>query len=91
MSFDGINKRLFTYTEEERFTSYNLDGSDSTTINVDNVEFFVVDGQSSLIYYHHEARDRMYLYNLTSGRNAEVAALAGVTSVKDLAIDVTNG
>ena len=91
LSFDGINKRLFTYTEGERFTSYNLDGSHSTTILVDNVEFFVVDGQRGLIYYHHQARDRIYLYNLTSTENAEVATLAGVSSVKDLAIDVTNG
>ena len=90
-SFDTINKQLYTYTEVEKFTSYNLDGSDSATINVGNVEFFAVDGRIGLIYYYHELQEKISLYNLTSGRNAEVAALADVTSVKDLAIDVTNG
>ena len=90
-SFDGINKRLYTYTEVEKITSHNLAGSDSTTINVGNIEFFAVDGRIGLIYYYHQAQERISLYNVTSGINGQVAALADVTSVKDLAIDVTNG
>ena len=91
LSFDSINKRLYTYTSEERFTSYNLDGSESTTIGIDNVELFTVDGQNNLIYYYHEAQNRIWLYNISSRESSEVAALADYASVKDLEMDVTNG
>ena len=91
LSFDSINKRLYTYNNEGKFTSYNLDGSDPITMNVGNVEFFTVDGQNNLIYYYHEIQDRIYVYNITSDESAEVVGLAAYASVKDMEMDVING
>lgn len=91
LSFDGANKRLYLYTEPNELRSFNLDGSVSTTVSINNVESFAVDGRNNLIYYNHELNDRIWLYNLTSGQNSAVAALSGVSSVKDLEISMTNG
>ena len=91
LSFDGENKRLYLYTEPNELRSYNLDGSDSTTVNINNVEFFAVDGRNNLIYYNHELNDRIWLYNLTSGQDNAVAALSDFSSVKDIEIGMTNG
>ena len=91
LSFDGTNKRLYLYTEDEKLTSYNLDGSDSTSVDIDNVEFFAVDGRNNLIYYHHRLNNRIRAYNITSRQDNDVAALLGVSDVKDLEIGMTNG
>ena len=91
LSFDGENKRLYLYTESNELRSYNLDGSVSTTVNINNVEFFAVDGRNNLIYYNHELNDRLWLYNLTSGQDNGVAALSDFSSVKDIEIGMTNG
>ncbi len=91
LSFDGINKRLYFYTADEGITSTDLDGSNSTTISIDKVKFFTVDGRNNLIYYYHSLQDRIYFYNITSGEDSSVEALADVASVKDLDMDSTNG
>ena len=91
ISFDGVNKLLYVYTESEGIRSYYLDGSSSTTINIDNVEFFTVDGRRNVIYYHHELRDRIWIYNMTSGENFASDDLSGFGSVKDLDLDFGNG
>ena len=91
LAFDGVNKRLYHYTDAEGIISYSLDGSDSTTIQIDNVESFTVDGQNNLIYYIHQRQDRIYVYNITSSQDSEVVALSDVTSVKDLEMEATNG
>ena len=89
LSFDGINKRLYLYTN--KMVSYKLDGSDQTEIDIDNVEFFAVDGRNNLIYYHHERKDEIYVYDIGSGENGPVAALSGITSAKDMEVDMRNG
>jgi hypothetical protein len=92
LSFDGVNKRLYLYTTvPQGITSYNLDGSDSTTIPIQNVELFTVDGKNNLIYYLHLLRDRIYVYNITSGEDSAVTALSDVTNIKDVEMEVTNG
>ena len=90
-SFDGFNKRLYLHTTNNEITSYNLDGSDATTIVVENVEFFTVDGRNNLIYYHHSLQERIWVYNITSGQQSSVDALADIAGVKDLEMDLTNG
>ena len=89
-SFDGINKRLYLHTAIDEITSYNLNGSYLTTINIQNVEFFSVDGRNNLIYYHQPLQERIFVYNITSGQSASVGALSGVTGVKDMEMDMTN-
>ena len=91
LSFDDENKRLYLYTEPNELRSYNLDGSVTTTVNINNVELFAVDGRNNLIYYNHELNDRIWLHNLTSGQDNAVAALSGVSSVKDIEVGMTNG
>ena len=91
LSFDGVNKRLYLYTTSQGITSFNLDGSNSITMNLNNVEIFTVDGQNNLIYFLHNLHERIYVYNITSGQNSQVAALSAVASVKDLEMEVTNG
>jgi hypothetical protein len=90
-SFDGINKRLYLYTQASGLSSYRLDGSDVTTITVANVEFFAVDGRNNLIYYHHVLNERIWVYNITSEENSAVTGLSDVESAKDMEIDVING
>ena len=92
MSFDGINKRLYLYTFPGKITSYDLDGSNPTEININIVEeTFAVDGRNSLIYYHHKFSERIYVYNITSGQDIEVAGASSITGVKDLEVDARNG
>jgi hypothetical protein len=91
LSFDGMNKRLYLYVQNDGITSYNLNGSDLSTIDIDNVEFFTVDARYNLIYYHQPLQDRIYVYNITSGQNVPVGALSGVTGVKDMEMEVENG
>ncbi len=88
LSFDGINKRLYSYTEGERITSYDLDGSNSSTTDVDNVEFFTVDGQNNVIYYHHSSLENVQMYDIASGQSTPINTQS---SVKDLDMDTTNG
>ena len=89
LAFDAVNKQLYLYSGG--FTSYNLDGSNSSTIARDNVDFFTVDGRNKVIYYHHRLQERIRMYNITSGGDSLVADLSDVASVKDLDMDVTNG
>ncbi len=91
LSFDGVNKRLYLYTADEGIISYNLDGSGRTGIMIDNVELFTVDGGNNLIYYLHRLRERIYVYNITSGQDTSVTALSHVSGVKDLEVNMTNG
>ncbi|CAB4000304.1 low-density lipo receptor-related 2 [Paramuricea clavata] len=94
MSFDGMNKRLYFHTANDKITSYNLDGSDlifEITIVNHNVEFFSVDGRNNLIYYHDSLQDRIFVYNITSGQSASVGALSGVSGMKDMEMDIPNG
>ena len=92
ISFDGVNKLLYVYTGNEGITSYDLDGSSCTTINIDNVEVFAVDGRRDMIYYYHELRDRIWKYNnMTSGDNVAENDLENAPSVIDLDMDFTNG
>ena len=91
ISFDGVNKLLYVYTESEGITSYYLDGSSSMTINIGNVEFFTVDGRRNVIYYNHGLEDKIWMYNMTSGENFASDDLSGFGSVKDLDVDFGNG
>lgn len=91
MSFDRINKLLYLYIDGEGFTSYDLNGASSTLADVPNVEFFTVDGRSNVIYFHHSQEDKIWMYNITSGQYQRVADLSGVSSIKDLDMDNTNG
>ena len=91
LAFDGVNKRLYVYAESGVMKSYLLDGSDSMTIDISNVDTFAVDGQRNVIYYHHELQTRIWMFNMTSGENIADDDLAVVGSVKDLDMDFTNG
>ncbi|CAB4033642.1 mucin 4, partial [Paramuricea clavata] len=91
MSFDGINKLLYFHTTNNEITSYNLDGSYLSTITIQNVEFFTVDGRNNLLYYHDDLQDRIFVYNITSGQSTLVAGLSGVTGVKDMEMEMANG
>ena len=88
LSFDDINKRLYLYTNNE-MTSYKLDGSDSTTEVINNVEFFTVDGQNNLIYYHHSLNDRIQVYSYST--QSDLPNSITVSGAKDLGIDKSNG
>ena len=72
-------------------TSYDLDGSISATINIPNVEFFAVDGQNNVIYYHTTLQDKLQMYDIRMNQDSEIAALSSVTRIKDLDMDVKNG
>ena len=89
LSFDGINKRLYLYTD--RIESYKLDGSDLTTIGISHLKFFTVDGRNNLIYYYHIVDERIWVYNITSAQQNYVVPLRRVSSVKDMEIDTRNG
>ena len=89
LSFDGTNKRLYLYTD--RIASYNLDGSDLTTIAISHLKFFTVDGRNNLIYYYHIHEERIWVYNITSAQQNVVDALRPVSSVKDMEMDTANG
>ncbi|CAB4021859.1 von Willebrand factor-like, partial [Paramuricea clavata] len=90
--FDGVNKRLYLlHTINNEITSYNLDGSNSATIAIVNVEFFAVDGRNNVIYFHHALNDRIHMHDITNGQTNSVAALSDVDSVKDLDMDMTSG
>ena len=91
LSFDGVNKRLYLYTMSQGITSFNLDGSDSITMDLENVDVFTVDGQNNLIYFLHSLQERIYVYNITSGQDSQVAAISDIASVKDLEMEITNG
>ena len=91
LSFDSVNKLLYVYTESAGITSYYLDGSSSMTIDINNVEFFTVDGRNNVIYYLHELEDRIWVFNMTSGENNAEDDLEDVASVKDLDMDHING
>lgn len=91
VSFDGVNKLVHVYTGNEAITSYYLDGSTSMTINIDNVEVFVVDGRRNVIYYNHALEDKIWIYNMTSGESFASDDLSGFGSVKDLDVDFRNG
>ena len=90
LSFDGANKRLYSYTSAGDFRSYDLDGSNSATKSIADVEFFTVDGENNMIYYHEERGDTIQMYDITNDLNSPVAALSSVTRVKDLDIDMKN-
>ena len=91
LAFDGVNKRLYVYAESDVMTSYLLDGSQSITIDISNVDTFAVDGWSNVIYYHHMFQTRIWMYNMTSGENIAGDDLSDVGSVRDLDMDFTNG
>ena len=88
LSFDDINKRLYLYTNNE-MTSYKLDGSDSTKVVINRVEFFTVDGQNNLIYYHDSLTDEIRVYNYSTQAISQIGD--SITGAKDLGIDKTNG
>ena len=90
LSFDGIKKRLYLHAGDKMF-SYKLDGSNRTEFDLDNVEFFAVDGRNQLIYYHHDLQDKIYAYDIESGTDGEVAQLSTVSGVKDMEVDMRNG
>jgi hypothetical protein len=91
LSVDNINKRLYLYTAAEKMTSYDLDGSNSTDFDINNVEVFAVDGRNNLIYYYHEFSEKLFFYNITTGEDNEVAGASAVAGVRDLEIDTRNG
>ena len=91
LAYDGVKRRLYNYVEDEGIVSYNLDGSNSTTFNVKNVQHFTVDGRNNVIYYSHSLHVRIWMYNMTSGENTAVDALSDVSSVKGLDMDMING
>ena len=91
LSFDSINKRLYFYIEDIGIKSLYLDGSNSTTIDISNVEFFTIDGRNNLIYFHHARREEILIYDITNNQQDEIDVLLGVTSVKDIGVHETNG
>ncbi|XP_028406466.1 pro-epidermal growth factor-like [Dendronephthya gigantea] len=91
LSYDSINKRLYLYHDDRReYTSYYLDGSDSTTRSFTDVAALAVDGRRNVIYYFHSLSSRMEIYNITYGTGKEVVRLSGISSVKDLEVDTIN-
>ena len=88
LSFDSVNNRLFLYTNGE-FTIHKLDGSNLTTVPINNVEFFTVDGMNTLIYYHHSLNDMIEVYNYNTQIGSTVPG--SVSGAKDLEIDKNNG
>ena len=92
LSFDAVNKRLYTHIpRDDVITSYDLDGSNSTEINLQNVEYFTVDGQDGVIYFYHSRINQIYIYDIANEQDSAVNALSAVSSVKDLDMDLTNG
>ena len=91
LSFDAVNKRLYFYVQSEGLTSHYLDGSDSTTISVTDVELFTVDSRSNLVYYYYKITQKLRTINMTSGKEDDVDALSSLSSIKDLEMDTTNG
>jgi hypothetical protein len=90
--FDGINKRLYLFhTTDDEITSYNLDGSNSATIAIVNVELFAVDGRNNVIYFLHKNIDRIQMHDITNSQTNSVAALSDVDGAKDLDMDMTSG
>ena len=91
MSFDSINKRLYFYIKDIGIKSLYLNGSNSTTIDISNVEFFTIDGRNNLIYFHHVRREEILIYDITNNQQDEIDVLSDVTSVKDIGVHETNG
>ena len=91
LSFDGINKRLYLYLNNTGFVSYNLDGSNATSIPIGNVSFFAVNGKSSVIYYYHSLHEKIWVHNLLSGHQSAVDALSAISNVRDLEVDIVTG
>ena len=92
MSFDGRKKRLYVYDGSSGvFTSSYLDGSNSTSGSITNIEFFTVDGFNNVIYYHHESEESIRMYNIANDQKSAVDSLSDISSVKDLDMDDTNG
>ncbi|XP_028410753.1 uncharacterized protein LOC114533436 isoform X5 [Dendronephthya gigantea] len=91
LSYDGINRRLYLYFNNTGFHSYNLDGSNATSIPISNVSFFTVDGKSNVIYYYHSLHKNIWMYNISSGQQTAVEALSDISDVRDLEIDIVSG
>ena len=91
LAFEGVNKRLYVYNQSGVMTSYLLDGSDSMTTDISNVDTFAVDGRGNVIYYHHQFQTRIWMFNMTSRENIAADNLSSISNVKDLHMDFTNG
>ena len=91
LSFDAINKRLYLYVKLQGFASYNLDGSDATTISINDVDSFTVDGRTNSIFYYHSVKQELRTRNITGGQDNKVDALFSLNNVTDLEMDTTNG
>ena len=90
--YDKHNRQILMYTLSGNISRVTLDGSDITTLatDVEHIRRFTYDGRRNIVYYLHDARNTIYMLNLTSMEESEISALAHLTNIKDLDIDVFN-
>ncbi len=92
MVYDKHNRQILTYVSAETLSRVTLDGLNITTLatNEEFIRRFTYDGRRNIIYYLHNARQTIYMLNLTSMEDKEVGALSHISNIKDLDIDVLN-
>ena len=90
--FDKRNRQILTYQSAGTLSRVSLDGLNITTIVTGETTIgpFTYDAGRNIIYYLHNVIGTIYMLNLTSMEDNEVAALAHVSDIKDLDIDVLN-
>ncbi len=91
--YDKHNRQMLTYISAGTLSRVTLDGLNITTLatNEEFIRRFTYDGRRNIIYYLHDARQTIYMLNLTSMEDKEVGALSHISNIKDLDIDVLNG
>ena len=90
--YDKHNRQILMYASGTTLSRVTLDGSNITTLATDeeHIRRFTYDGRRNVIYYIHDARDAIHMLNLTSMQDNEIGALAHISNIKDLDIDVLN-
>ena len=90
--YDKHNRQILIYEEAGTLSRATLDGSTITTLvmNENNIARFTYDGRRNVIYYLHENLRTIHMLNLTNMEDSEVTALAHISDIKDLDIDVLN-
>jgi hypothetical protein len=90
--YDKHNRQILMYASGTTLSRVTLDGSNITTLATmeEHIRRFTYDGRRNIIYYLHDASEAIHMLNLTSMEDMEVGALAHLSNIKDLDIDVLN-
>ncbi|CAB4012521.1 fibropellin-1-like isoform X1, partial [Paramuricea clavata] len=90
--YDKHNRQILIYASGTTLSRVTLDGSNITTLATDeeHIRRFTYDGRRNIIYYIHDARDAIHMLNLTNMQDNEIGALALISNIQDLDIDVLN-